>query len=224
MLNNAQTIQDSAINKNRLFDFSLINGSQTQRDDTTQLRQRISELESELELMRKELIRERYNASIDLLTGIANRRAYQVRLQEERLRCQRENKPLCLAIWDIDHFKSINDRFGHQAGDSVLQCVAKQITRRLRGSDFTARIGGEEFASLLPDCDTANAMRLAEQLRNKIDHCDFETELGPVQVTLSCGIAMLDPNESDEAFFARADAALYKAKASGRNMVYLANG
>ena len=222
MLNTAQQIPGNMTN-NKLNNCSPITLNLVRQEELIQLRHRVAELESELELTRRELIRERYHANIDLLTNIPNRRAYQLRLQEERLRCQRENKPLCLAIWDIDHFKSINDRFGHQAGDRVLQCVAKQITRRLRRSDFTARIGGEEFATLLPDCDTSNAMRLAEQLRKKIDYCDFETELGSVQVTLSCGIAILDPNESDETFFARADAALYKAKSAGRNRVCLAN-
>ena len=218
MLNTAQQIPGIMTNNCSPITLNLV-----RQEELIQLRHRVAELESELELTRRELIRERYHANIDLLTNIPNRRAYQLRLQEERLRCQRENKPLCLAIWDIDHFKSINDRFGHQAGDRVLRCVAKQITSRLRRSDFTARIGGEEFATLLPDCDTSNAIRLAEQLRNKIDQCDFETELGSVQVTLSCGIAMLDPNESDEAFFAKADAALYKAKSAGRNRVCLAS-
>ncbi len=222
MLNTAQQIWGIAINKNRPYECVSIRHDPEQKEEITQLRQRVMELEDELELIRKELIRERYHANIDLLTGIPNRRAYQIRLQQERLRCMRDGKPLCLAVWDIDHFKSINDRFGHQAGDQVLQCVAKQITTRLRRSDFTARIGGEEFASLLPDCDTTDAVRLAEQLRTKIHYCDFDTELGLVQVTLSCGIALLDPNESDDTLFARADAALYKAKAGGRNRVCLA--
>jgi diguanylate cyclase len=223
MLNTAQQIQGVIINKNKPYARTPIESLPLQQEKITQLQQQVKKLEGELEETRKDLIRERYHANIDLLTGIPNRRAYQLRLQEERLRCQRDKKPLCLAIWDIDHFKSINDRFGHQAGDRVLQCVAKQITQRLRRSDFTARIGGEEFATLLPDCDTTDAMRLADQLRTKIDYCDFETELGPVQVTLSCGIAILNPDESDETLFARADAALYRAKASGRNMVCLAH-
>jgi diguanylate cyclase len=222
MLNTKQPIQGVIINESGQSNCVSIKSGMMKRAEITQLQKRIGELESELEMTRVELIRERYHANIDLLTNIPNRRAYQIRLQEERLRCQRDRKPLCLAIWDIDHFKSINDRFGHQAGDKVLQCVAKQITGRLRRSDFTARIGGEEFVSLLPDCDTKSALRLANELRNNIHCCDFDTKLGPVQVTLSCGIAMFDPTESDEALFALADAALYRAKAGGRNRVCLA--
>ncbi len=222
MLNTAPKIKGVIINNNRPYEWAPFKQHQEREEEITQLQRRITELESELELIRKELIRERYHANIDLLTGIPNRRAYQIRLQQERLRCMRDRKSLCLAVWDIDLFKSINDRFGHQAGDRVLECVARQITQRLRRSDYTARIGGEEFASLLPDCSTSDAVRLAEELRTKIHYCDFETELGPVQITLSCGIALLDPNESDETLFARADTALYKAKASGRNRVCLA--
>lgn len=223
MLNTAQQIQGVIINKSKLFGCASNESATAQKDEIIQLRRRIKELEGEIEQVREELVRERHHANIDLLTGIPNRRAYQIRLQQERLRCMRDGKTLCLAVWDIDHFKSINDRFGHQTGDSVLQCVAKTITKRLRRSDFTARIGGEEFVSLLPDCDTTDAVQLAEQLRDEIFQCDHKTELGLVQVTLSCGIAKLDPNASDDDLFARADAALYKAKASGRNRVNLAS-
>lgn len=222
MLNTAPKTERIIIHENHRAGCSLEQDNLEQGNEIKQLRQRITELEDELASAHEELIRERYHANIDLLTGIPNRRSYQIHLQQERLRCMRDGNPLCLAVWDIDHFKTINDRFGHQAGDKVLQCVARQITHHLRRSDFTARIGGEEFASLLPDCDTGDALRLAEELRNKIHHCNFATELGPIQVTLSCGIAQLDPNENDDALFARADSALYKAKSDGRNQVSLA--
>jgi len=220
MQSTAQQTQGIDINKNNQY--IPTESDPTQEQETMQLRQRVTELESEIKLMRKELIQERHHANIDQLTGIPNRRAYQIRLQQERLRCMRDGKPLCLAVWDIDHFKSINDRFGHQTGDKVLQCVAKKITNRLRRSDFSARVGGEEFISLLPDCDTSDAAHLAEQLRKEIFLCDHITEQCKVKVTLSCGIAKLDPNESDDTLFARADAALYQSKASGRNRVSLA--
>ena len=171
----------------------------------------------------QELIRERQHAYIDQLTGIPNRRAYQARLAEERRRTKREGKAMCLVIWDIDHFKSINDRYGHQMGDKVLACVAQKITQRLRGSDFTARFGGEEFVSLLPDCEIDDALQLTDQLRREIACCDQVSEQGLLEVTLSCGIAKLDPEESDRALFARADVALYRAKRQGRNRVCLAD-
>ncbi len=194
-----------------------------QKGEAAELRKRILELEEELMQVYQELIRERQHAHIDLLTSIPNRRAYQTRLLEERQRTQRDAKPMCLVLWDIDRFKSINDRHGHQMGDKVLACVAKKISQRLRGSDFTARFGGEEFVSLLPDCELADARQLAEQLRREIACCDQISEQGLVEVTLSCGIAKLDPNESDRQLFARADAALYRAKRQGRNRVCLAD-
>ncbi len=221
MLNVAQ-LEETVINTNKLYACAPINSGLEQEQEIIQLRQRITELEGEIERIHKELVQERHHANIDLLTGIPNRRAYQIRLQQERLRCMRDGKPLCLAIWDIDHFKSINDGFGHQVGDRVLQCVARKITSRLRRSDFTARFGGEEFVSLLSDCDITNALHLAEELRKEIFHCDQVTEQGSVEVTISCGIAELDPNESDDVLFARADAALYRAKSEGRNRACLA--
>jgi diguanylate cyclase len=187
------------------------------------LHRRIMQLETEVLELRQALANERHQATVDMLTGVSNRRAYQSRLPEYRAQCARENKHLCLLILDIDRFKSINDRFGHQTGDEVLTCVAQKISRRLRNSDFIARFGGEEFVVLLPDCVTACAHSLAEQLCRGMAACSIETDRGPVKVTLSCGIAQLDPNESDAALFSRADAALYRAKREGRNRACVAD-
>lgn len=222
MLHTVRQPQKIIIRRNDLYARAPGDNDSAQVKEIIQLRQRITELEDKLTQVRQDLAQERHYANIDLLTGIPNRRAYQERLRQELLRSNRDGNPFCLIIWDIDHFKSINDRYGHQTGDKVLACVAKKITQRLRKSDFTARFGGEEFVSLLPDCDTADTLRLVEQLRAEISHCDHVTEQGPVQITISCGIAEFDPNESDNTLFARADAALYQAKQQGRNRVCLA--
>jgi diguanylate cyclase len=127
-----------------------------------------------------------------------------------------------LIVWDIDHFKSINDRYGHKIGDQVIACVARKISQRLRQSDFIARFGGEEFVALLSDCDAASARELAEGLRKEIAGCMVDLERGCVRTTVSCGIAELAPEEDDARLFARADEALYRAKRGGRNRVCIA--
>lgn len=190
--------------------------------EAVRLRRRIVQLETEVLQLRQDLARERRHANVDALTGIPNRRAYERRLQEDRVRSQRENKRLALIVWDIDRFKAINDRYGHAIGDQILVCVARRISRRLRKSDFVARCGGEEFVAILSDCDAASARQLAEQLREAISLCAIETQRGDVSVTVSCGIAELLPGEQSEALFARADRALYGAKAMGRNRVCVA--
>jgi len=106
------------------------------------------QLESEVVKLRQELERERHHANIDALTGIPNRRAYQIHLRLGSARCRRENKPLSLIVLDIDNFKSINARYGHWMGDQILICIAGKIRHRLRKTDFVARYRGEEFVSL----------------------------------------------------------------------------
>ncbi len=197
------------------------------RDDTAmtvamenvRLGRRLMQLETEVLELRQALERERHCANIDALTGIANRRAYQRRLEEERALSRREHKRLSLVVWDIDRFKSINDRYGHKVGDQVIACVARKISQRLRKSDFIARFGGEEFVALLSDCDAVGARELAEGLRKEIAACSIEIEGFRVNVTVSCGIAELAQNEDDAKLFARADEALYRAKGAGRNRV-----
>jgi len=184
---------------------------------------RAEQLEKEVQQLRCALAHERYHACIDPLTQLPNRRAYLNRLQEERRRYQRSHKRLCLIVWDIDHFKSINDQHGHQVGDQVLTSVAQIIKKRLRKTDFTARIGGEEFVSLLPDCDIQSAHQMAEELRKEIAGFCVASVQQKAIVTISCGIAELIQNESNESLFTRADSALYQAKSGGRNRVWLAD-
>lgn len=160
----------------------------------------------------------------DPLTGIANRRFFERRLQEETERSARTRRPLACLLADIDHFKSINDRFGHQAGDFVLQNVADALAALLRASDVLARYGGEEFVLLLPDTDEDHAAAIAERLRERVAGLEFSFEGRRAAVTLSLGVACLagpprDDTESSLWLVQRADAALYRAKAAGRNRV-----
>jgi diguanylate cyclase len=190
--------------------------------EAKQLRLRVKELEAEISRLRNDLRSEQQQASRDPLTGIPNRRAYEERLREDIARSERNRKPMSLLVWDIDLFKKINDRHGHQTGDQILIYVAKKIASFTRKNDFTARIGGEEFVSILSDCDLQGAHKLAELLREEIAKHPIVTHREEILVTISCGVAQYCPGGTDSELFAEADGALYRAKQMGRNSVCLA--
>ena len=154
-------------------------------------------------------------ARTDALTGIPNRRAFEERFEEELARASRENRPLSVAVGDLDAFKLVNDRLGHQAGDEALRRVARELGMWKRRSDVTARIGGEEFALLLPGIDEQGAIRLADRVRLGIQEV-FVADRVPL--TTSFGIAAFPAHGTDAAALMRAsDQALYAAKEMGRN-------
>lgn len=159
----------------------------------------------------------------DELTGLPNRRAYEKRLTKEVEKSHRLNQPLSLLVWDVDHFKSINDRFGHQAGDQVLIAISKQLLKSVREQDFVARYGGEEIVMILPGMDAGQAITHGDFIRNQLKAIGFTRQIGcPVVVTASCGIAELMPGETGADLFARADQALYRAKRKGRDRCIVA--
>ncbi len=163
----------------------------------------------------------------DVLTGWHNRRYLSVRLKEELARARRDETRLVCLMLDVDHFKNVNDRFGHAAGDAVLAEIAQRIDGEVRQSDIAARFGGEEFVVLLPDTDTRSAEKLAERIRRAIAEAPFELPASEgAEVTTSIGISSAEPwtNEADlktegDALLARADVALYRAKSNGRDRV-----
>jgi len=159
----------------------------------------------------------------DPLTGIANRRFFERRMREEVERVKRSRNELACIVVDVDHFKKINDIYGHVIGDVVLQRVATELGRDLRSSDVLARYGGEEFVLLLPGTSVAEATEIAERLRSALQHLEFrDVGFESIQVTATLGLAMLDRNIKEAGpteLFERADAALYKGKQSGRNQV-----
>jgi diguanylate cyclase (GGDEF)-like protein/PAS domain S-box-containing protein len=152
----------------------------------------------------------------DPLTGIRNRRYFLEQLDSELLRCARSRRPLSLIMLDIDHFKRINDGFGHDAGDRVLQELCRRISARLRRIDSFCRLGGEEFIVICPETDASQALNLAKDLRRLVQEQPF-AEVG--QVTASFGISSARQGDSHESLLQRADQALYAAKGSGRNRV-----
>jgi diguanylate cyclase (GGDEF)-like protein len=159
-------------------------------------------------------------ATTDGLTGLANRRALFERLEQEAYRARRYGAPLSLILFDIDHFKRINDSWGHGAGDQVLREIARTTQEVLRKTDIAGRYGGEEFLVLLPGVDLEEATSLARRLNQQISQEVITSESGGSQaVTVSVGVAMLAPDESGEELIQRADRALYRAKRGGRNRV-----
>lgn len=153
----------------------------------------------------------------DALTGLHNRRAANERLQEEFQRMKRIETPYAILMMDIDHFKRVNDTFGHEAGDLVLRHVAGLLTGALRQTDFIARFGGEEFLALLPDTDRQGACVLAEKIRAAVAGSDAP-EAGKITISVGVATAAVIDQRDDEAV-RRADQALYRAKESGRNQV-----
>ena len=164
-------------------------------------------------------------AQTDALTGLLNRRALTERITAEMERALRYDSSMALLMIDLDHFKRVNDTYGHLVGDDVLRDVAKLLTETIRTSDMVARYGGEEFLMLLPETDDAGAELFAERIRVAIESHDFGARSNKpgLSLTTSVGVATFPAAriESVEDLFARADAALYRAKADGRNRVRL---
>jgi len=159
-------------------------------------------------------------ATTDSLTGLSNRRALLERLHEEQLLSKRLGHPSSLLMIDFDHFKQINDQYGHNVGDLVLQHFASLARSCLRETDSIGRLGGEEFAILLPGTDLDGAMQLAERLRHLLELTPTETADGQVPMTLSIGVTTLHASDTGSSeLLSRADAALYQAKSGGRNRI-----
>lgn len=158
----------------------------------------------------------------DDLTGLFNRRHLMNLLDYEKKRTDRVGHLFCLAMLDIDHFKRVNDTLGHQAGDQVLQIVARVIGSSLRATDFCGRFGGEEFMLVLVETTGAVAKEPVERLRRLVEACTFPDLSPDLKITVSIGIAVYRLNEDISRTIFRADEALYQAKAAGRNAVHLA--
>lgn len=180
-------------------------------------------LEGRNEELRKLSERLQGLSATDGLTGIANRRTFDERLAIEVARSNRYGTPLSLVMIDLDHFKELNDRFGHQAGDEVLKRVAGLIDREKRLGDVVARYGGEEFSAILPHTEPAAAMVWAERARQTIAGTEVQSEAGTFSVTASFGVVGAVPGRADPpVLIEEADQALYLAKKRGRNRVVVA--
>ena len=180
---------------------------------------KIKSLEDHAQNLEKE-VREKHMAAItDPLTGLLNRAAYVQALEKSWMLWESNNTPSTILVWDIDHFKMINDRHGHAAGDKVLQSVASKLKSGASKEDIIARFGGEEFVMLLTNKTLEEGMQLAENIRELISNTDFTYKNVSLQVTISCGVASFVTKDTPTTLFERADKALYQAKRSGRDRV-----
>lgn len=209
---------------------ALLNGIQSIESATKLLKGKLTESQNEIEALREEVIHARDVALLDSLTSLLNRRGFDQALTAclNELAGPNEDHALqpCLLICDIDHFKQINDTYGHLFGDRVIRAVAQAIKNNVKGRDTAARYGGEEFVILLPDTPLEGALALAEKLRHTVEHGRIKrghTENGAAetsaQITISIGVARFMPGEPIASFIDRADKALYRAKHGGRNQV-----
>jgi diguanylate cyclase len=176
----------------------------------------------EIDRLKAKMARYRDEALQDPLTRIDNRRGFDKKLRSAIADATASGRSLCLIIADIDHFKKINDAHGHLVGDNVIRMVANAIKDSIKGRDLVARVGGEEFAILLPDTPFDGAMKLAENVRVTFERLDLKKKntgesLG--KITLSFGVTRFKADETEEAFYNRADEALYQSKNTGRNKI-----
>jgi diguanylate cyclase len=188
------------------------------------LEQRISEVESRLHEHSENITDFMTEARTDGLTGLPNRRAIDDELSRRMTAWRHEQKPLFVALLDVDFFKKFNDRYGHLAGDAVLSAVARSLAHSARDGDMVGRLGGEEFAVLLAVRDTAEAVLAIERMRKVVEKTEAPFEGKLLRVTTSCGLACAGEDSGTSELLKQADLALYAAKADGRNCSYFHDG
>ncbi|WP_396588121.1 GGDEF domain-containing protein [Bermanella sp. R86510] len=182
-----------------------------------ELSARLKQIEGELNQAKDQLNQSQLRAMTDSLTGLPNRGAYDVYIQQEYERFKRYNHNLSIIVCDVDKFKPINDTYGHQAGDKVLQLISRQIRKGTRETDLLTRYGGEEFVVILPETGQREAMTVAEKICEAVAVSPFHFRGKRVQITISCGVASFEKGYRPEQVFDAADKALYSAKQNGRN-------
>ena len=191
----------------------------TLQENYDSLKRRVTEMEEEAERVQEYVEEQRKTARVDALTELPNRMAYNEIMSHEMENFKRYNNPLSLVICDLDHFKVVNDSYGHLAGDKVLSLLARILCKGTRSSDFVTRYGGEEFAIILPSTDAEKAAKSMDKIRRLICKSPFNYRGEPIAISMSFGVSEAIEGDTIESLFTKADAALYKAKANGRNEV-----
>jgi diguanylate cyclase len=189
-----------------------------------QLHEQLTDAQSQIEAQAAEIRSYELEARTDALTTLANRRAFDDELARRFSEWQRKATTFSLLILDLDHFKSLNDTYGHQVGDQVLRAIGKKLHSTCRGMDLPCRYGGEEFAIVMPSTQARDAMLFAERLRKAIEGSPIEVEGAQFRVTCSVGVAQVVRSDDIVRTLKRADEALYQSKAAGRNCVHLHDG
>ena len=191
--------------------------------ETSQILQsQLDESAIELKSLRQELAQVQEMAKTDALTGLFNRQAFDHKLEEHIETNKHSNSDLCLLFLDLDHFKQVNDTYGHQVGDNVLRYTANLMKQHISKNHCAARYGGEEMAIIMPNTPLKKAMEIAEKIRSSLAQHPLKRKGSKESigiVTVSIGVSALKPNDSTESLIERADKAMYKAKKNGRNQV-----
>ena len=198
----------------------LVTQHEAEQRNARELRNRLQQAQERAEALREQLGQAEIAAQVDALTGVANRRRLDAFLDDKVRQSHKEASPLCVVMADIDHFKKINDGFGHQAGDAVIRQFADLLSQGVRSTDLVARYGGEEFALVLPRTASGNAFQLAEAIRRSLQQIEIEdaaTGKRIGRVTASFGIAEIHEDETAVNLVRRADRKLYESKRKGRN-------
>jgi len=201
---------------------ALIDANEKMRRETNELSQNLEKSRQQVAQLNSRLLEAEQMGMRDPLTELANRRSFDVNLAKEIGEARARGTAMCLIMADLDHFKKINDNFGHPFGDRVLQRFAELLTRNIKGRDTAARIGGEEFAIILPQTTVGSASVLVEQIRGKLEAQQWKNvQNGQLfsGITASFGVAGLGEREDAESLIKRADALLYDAKRGGRNRI-----
>ncbi|GAO36386.1 diguanylate cyclase [Sulfuricella sp. T08] len=195
---------------------------QRSRDEMEETRKQVEASENKIKELEAELDKTTSLVQEDFLTGTLNRRGMEDAFQREFARSERTHTPLCVALFDIDYFKRLNDTYGHDAGDDALIHLVRVVKETLRPTDVIARFGGEEFVIILPETGVEEGTKTMMRLQRELTKKFFLHKNEKVLITFSAGIALRQPDESADAIISRADQALYKAKAAGRNRVFAA--
>ena len=206
------------------FHQALVEGMAQIISANDRLQSHLNDVEARLEEQSRAIDAQLAEARLDGLTGVHNRRAFDEEIGRRMAEWRRRQTPLSLMMVDVDHFKSINDRFGHQTGDLVLREIARSLQTTTREMDFTARYGGEEFAVILPSTGLRDARRAARRVLEAVAGRRFEVDDGEIDVTVSVGLAEVNPGDDTASLIRRADEALYLSKAAGRNCGHFHSG
>jgi len=191
-------------------------------DSGKRLQTRMKISSDDLKQLQQELEKSQQEAQTDVLTSLFNKRGFEKRFELERIRAKQNETPFSIIMVDIDHFKKVNDTYGHLVGDSLLRSIANLLKNHLRKNDIASRYGGEEFLILLPETGIAGAAAAAEKIRDTLSTKEWrlkETGKSMGKITVSMGIALYKLNEPEEALIKRADDALYLAKNNGRDQI-----
>ncbi|MGO9758602.1 MAG: diguanylate cyclase [Roseiarcus sp.] len=200
----------------------LIEANERMRRETGELTERLDKSRSQVAALRSRLAEAQEIGLRDSLTALGNRRSFDVNLSRHIAEARAQKTELCLVLGDLDHFKKINDSFGHPFGDLVLKFFAELLLKHIRDVDFAARFGGEEFAIILPRMTLDEATQLTEQIRSRLEAQQWKNaQSGQLftRITASFGIVRLDETDDEETLLKRADTMLYGAKRAGRNRI-----